>query len=95
MPGAVPLAAGVPAAGADNEEPERSADYKLLIKPWGTVYVDKQELGISPPLKRLLLSPGRHTIRIANPSFPDQIFTIDADISRPGRIEHDFNEAQR
>lgn len=64
--------------------------YKLLIKPWGTVYVDGVDRGVSPPIKRLTLAPGQHTIRIVNPSFPEHIMTVDAGAKETMIIQHDF-----
>jgi hypothetical protein len=39
------------------------------IRPWGNIIVDGQIKGISPPLTRLQLSQGHHTISITNQSF--------------------------
>ena len=83
---ATPAAAGAGAAGAV----VNGTTYKLLIKPWGTVYVDGVDRGVSPPIKRLTLAPGRHTIRIANPNFPEHSMTVDAGARESGVIEHDF-----
>ncbi|MDL2356350.1 MAG: serine/threonine-protein kinase [Pseudomonadota bacterium] len=70
--------------------------YRLAIKPWGTVYVDGRERGVSPPMKRLSLTPGKHRIRIANPNFPDVSINVDASKDRSGgTIEHDFTQAKR
>jgi hypothetical protein len=67
--------------------------YKLLIKPWGTVYVDGHDRGVSPPLKRLVLPAGQHTVRVVNPNFPDRVLRIDAGKQPAGRIVHDFSLA--
>ena len=64
--------------------------YKLVIKPWGTLYVDGVDHGVSPPVKRLTLGPGRHTIRITNPNFADHSMTVDAGSRETAIIEHDF-----
>lgn len=64
--------------------------YKLVIQPWGTVYVDGVDRGVSPPIKRLTLAPGQHTIRIVNPSFPEHIMTVDAGAKETMIIQHDF-----
>lgn len=64
--------------------------YKLVIKPWGTLYVDGVDHGVSPPVKRLTLGPGRHTIRITNPNFADHSMTVDAGLRETAVIEHDF-----
>ena len=69
-----------------------NASYQLQIKPWGVVYVDGVERGTSPPLKRLVLTPGRHTIRIAHPDYRDSILEFDsAQTTSNGKIIVDFN----
>jgi hypothetical protein len=89
-----PAAGGTPApaaaAGQAGEAVVNGTTYKLVIKPWGTVYVDGVDRGVSPPIKRLTLAPGQHTIRIANPNFPEQIMTVDAGAKETMIIEHDF-----
>jgi serine/threonine protein kinase len=69
--------------------------YKLAIKPWGTVYVNGRERGVSPPMKRLVLPAGKHKIRIVNPSFPDYSVTVDSGKNKSGAIEHDFAAAKK
>lgn len=92
--GAAP-AANLPAAPAAGGA--RSADavvngttYKLLIRPWGTVYVNGVDRGVSPPVKRLTLGPGEHTIRIVNPNFAEHVMTVTAGGAESAIIEHDF-----
>jgi hypothetical protein len=72
-----------------------SVAYKLAIKPWGTVYVDGRERGVSPPMKRLVLAPGKHKIRIVNPSFPDHLINLDSARNKSGTLEHDFTSAKK
>jgi hypothetical protein len=98
-------APAVPPAGADpvqaapaptvpNAAAPGSATYRLQIRPWGVVYVDGIDRGVSPPIKRLVLAPGRHTIRIANPHFHDRVLEVD---SKGGnaQISADFNDEPR
>ena len=62
----------------------------LAISPWGEIYVNGQKQGVSPPLRTVTLTPGRHKIEIRNTSFPSHIEMIDA---RPGgkiAIKHKF-----
>jgi len=68
--------------------------YKLQILPWGVVYVDDVDRGVSPPVKRLVLAPGRHTIRVTNPNFHDRVLEVDT-ASGDGRITVDFNTESR
>jgi len=71
-----------------------SATYRLQILPWGVVYVDGIDRGVSPPVKRLVLPPGKHTIRIANPNFRERVLEVD---TRGGNalISADFNDEPR
>ncbi|QNB00480.1 hypothetical protein [Massilia sp. Se16.2.3] len=46
--------------------------------------------GVSPPVKRLTLGPGKHTIRIVNPNFPEHVRTLTAGGQEGATIEHDF-----
>ncbi|MDB5906687.1 MAG: serine/threonine protein kinase [Massilia sp.] len=69
--------------------------YKLTIKPWGTVYVNGRERGVSPPMKRLMIPAGKQKIRIVNPSFPDYSVTVDSASNKSGTIEHDFASAKK
>ncbi|HWJ94749.1 MAG TPA: PEGA domain-containing protein, partial [Telluria sp.] len=70
----------------------QSTTYKLVVEPWGNVYVDGDERGVSPPLKRLTLAPGLHTIRIVNPNYQDHVVKVEAGKAATGRIAHDFND---
>ena len=51
--------------GADRS----SAVVRLSIRPWGQVSVNGQSRGISPPLTKLQLPAGSHTIVISNGEF--------------------------
>jgi type II secretory pathway pseudopilin PulG len=87
LPPAAPLAAqAVPNAAAPG-----SATYRLHIQPWGVVYVDGIDRGVSPPVKRLALAPGKHTIRITNPNFRDRVFEVDSRSGANGQIAANFN----
>lgn len=95
----VPPAAGAPAApgrpAANRGLPAAAgATYKLVIKPWGMVQVNGVDYGASPPLKRLILAPGQHTIRIVNPSFPEHTVTVNAVKGAASVIEMDFSEEE-
>jgi hypothetical protein len=71
-----------------------SAAYRLQIQPWGVVYVDGVDRGVSPPVKRLVLAPGRHTIRIANPNFHDRVLEVDTS-GGGGQIAINFSDEPR
>jgi hypothetical protein len=83
-------AAAAPTAAPATAPAPASATYKLVIKPWGTVYVDGVKRGISPPLKSLTLS-GQHTIRIDNPEFRSRTIVVHPGKDTVNRIEHAFH----
>lgn len=93
-----PAAAAPPPTGqalANQRLPAAAgASYKLMIKPWGMVQVDGIDRGASPPLKRLVLAPGQHTIRIVNPSFPEHTVIVNAVKGATSVIELDFTEEE-
>ena len=69
-----------------------NASYQLQIKPWGVVYVDGVDRGTSPPVRRLALTPGRHTIRITHPNYRDSVLEFDsAPTTSNGKIIVDFD----
>jgi serine/threonine protein kinase len=76
----------------DNATAKATAVFKLSIRPWANVYVDGTLKGVSPPLKRMFLSEGKHQIRLVNPSFPDHSLDIVVnDKKRLGVIDFDFS----
>ena len=85
-----PAVAAVATVVEEKPSVEETASYRLAIKPWGTVYVDGKERGVSPPLKKLALTPGKHKIRIVNPNYPDFLMDVNLSKNKSGTIEHDF-----
>ena len=67
-----------------------TASYRLAIRPWGTIFVDGAEHGVSPLLKKIALPAGKHKIRIVNPGFPDFQTEVNLARNKTGTIEHDF-----
>ncbi|MES3025911.1 MAG: protein kinase [Pseudomonadota bacterium] len=96
-PAVVPEAAPavVPEAAPAEPPAELSASYTLAIKPWGTVYVDGKERGVTPPLKRLVLSAGKHQIRVVNPNFSAFMMNVDITSKKGGTIAHDFSATRK
>ena len=63
---------------------------ELAISPWGKVFVDGQERGLSPPLRVVAIAPGSHTIVIRNAGFPPHVEQV---VVKPGeatKIKHRF-----
>lgn len=104
-PAALPPSAGAPLplplpanpanpAAVQMPPTKGSASYNLQIQPWGIVYVDGVDRGVSPPIKRLVLAPGRHTIRVANPNFNDRTLEVDT-AAGDAQIVVDFSESSQ
>jgi hypothetical protein len=66
------------------------ATVSFAISPWGEVYVDGRMRGISPPLRNVELTPGRHRIEIKNAKFPPHVVIVDAKSGGRIRIRHKF-----
>lgn len=89
-PAGLPPSAAAPGAVRHADAVVNGTTYKLLIKPWGIVYVNGVDRGVSPPVKRLTLGQGEHTIRIVNPNFAEHVMTVTAGGAESAVIEHDF-----
>ena len=88
-----PIAQATPDVGqTDADAAKANSVFRLSIRPWATVMVDGATKGVSPPLKRLLLSDGKHQIRLVNPNFPDH--TVDILVNNKkkfGVIDYEFS----
>ncbi|GAB3466786.1 hypothetical protein GCM10027321_33350 [Massilia terrae] len=87
-----PPQAAVAAPARERVAKPGTTSYKLFIKPWGRVYVNGSERGVSPPLKVLTLPPGNHTVRVVNPELGARIVKVHSINHGTGQIEVDFTE---
>jgi class 3 adenylate cyclase len=86
------LAAGVAARGMRRvaARAKQPGLVDLQITPWGEIRVDGESRGRSPPLKRMEVGPGRHTIEVRHPQHAP--ITVQVDVS-PGEqvtVQHAF-----
>lgn len=86
------LAAGLAVRGARRAaaHAKRPGTIVLAITPWGEVRADGEMKGRSPPLTRLELNPGKHTIELRHPQ--NAPLTLEVDLS-PGEeftVRHAF-----
>jgi serine/threonine-protein kinase len=79
-PATAPAAPPLPAEGV----------VQLDIAPWGEVLVNNKPYGVSPPLTRIDLPPGRYTIEVRHGDKGSVVATIDVDPARPMQIKHRF-----
>jgi hypothetical protein len=79
------------ASQASSEPTVRTATLLLAIKPWGEVYVDGKKVGITPPLKRFEVAPGRRRITITNSILPSYQLEAMLDPDQQITVMHDFS----
>jgi hypothetical protein len=87
------LAAGVTVRGLRRAtaRAKRPGSVELAITPWGEIRVDGELRGRSPPLKRLEVGPGKHTLEVRHPQHAP--ITVQVDVS-PGEevtVRHAFS----
>jgi hypothetical protein len=63
---------------------------QLAVSPWGEVEIDGAPAGIAPPLSRLDLTAGRHTVVIRNADFPPHTATVEVSADTPAVVRHRF-----
>ncbi len=77
---APPAAAAAPATGS----------VQFAISPWGAVEVDGSAVGTTPPLTRLDLSEGQHTITVRNDDAAPYTTTVQVSADKPVAVRHRF-----
>ncbi len=85
-----PAVSNNPTAAPPTTAPIATGNVSFDIKPWGNIVVDGISKGASPPLKRLALPPGPHTIEIQNPAGPAVSRTIEVVAGKSIPVRHKF-----
>ena len=80
-----------PAAAAPVAPPATGL-LQLAISPWGQVEVDGKSAGTTPPLTRLTLSEGAHTVTVRNEDFPPHTVTVQVQADKPVLVRHRFGQ---
>jgi len=68
----------------------RTGTVRLAVAPWGEVFVDGVNRGVTPPLKELALGAGSHRIEIRNPAAPSLTREIVVREGKASVIAHRF-----
>jgi len=63
---------------------------QLAISPWGHVEVNGSPAGTTPPLTRLTLPEGTHTITVRNEDFAPHTVTVEVIADKPVTVRHRF-----
>ena len=71
--------------------PPAPATLRLTIIPWGEVFVDGKSHGVSPPMRQISVSPGKHLIVVQNTSLPPHTEQVDLKPGEQLTIRHRFN----
>lgn len=84
-----------PAALAEpTREPPPAAPSRVKvavqIQPWGEVWVNGVNRGVSPPLRELSLLPGSYSIVVRNADLPPYRTTLDVKAGKPLTLRHHF-----
>ncbi len=85
-----PPIVATPTPEAPATTPLATGTVTFAIKPWGNIVVDGISKGASPPMKRLALPPGSHTIEIQNPAGPTVSRTIEVVSGKSVPVRHAF-----
>jgi len=86
LPSASPPVPSLEAPSSPIEE----ATLGFAITPWGEVYVDGNNMGVTPPLKELKIAAGKHKIEIRNAGFAPYVETIELQAGATRKIKHLF-----
>ncbi len=62
----------------------------IAVSPWGHVEVNGNPAGTAPPLSKLTLPEGRHTITLRNDAFAPHSVTIQVSPDQPVTVRHKF-----
>ncbi|HEX4944444.1 MAG TPA: PEGA domain-containing protein, partial [Usitatibacteraceae bacterium] len=60
------------------------------IQPWGEVYVNGKQSGVSPPVKSIKLAPGKYKVEIRNTTFAEHVENIEVKSRDELTIRHRF-----
>jgi serine/threonine-protein kinase len=71
--------------------PAATGTLQLAVSPWGHVEVNGTPAGATPPLTRLTLPEGTHTITLRNDDFPPFTATVQVSADKPASLRHRFS----
>jgi serine/threonine-protein kinase len=63
---------------------------QIAVSPWGQVEINGVAAGTTPPLTRLSLPTGTHTITVRNEDFPPYTTTLEVTADKPVTLRHRF-----
>ena len=82
----------LPVAAAAAPAVLATGQLQLAISPWGQIEVDGMAAGTTPPLTRLSLPEGSHTITVRNEDFAPYTTTVQVSADKPVTVRHRFGQ---
>jgi hypothetical protein len=62
----------------------------LAVAPWGEIFVNGRSRGLSPPIKKLDLPPGRYRIEVRNTTFAPHRTVVQVKSGEQVAVQHEF-----
>jgi V8-like Glu-specific endopeptidase len=62
----------------------------LAVAPWGEIFVDGRSRGLTPPIKKLELPPGRYRIEVRNTTFAPHSAVVQVKSGEQVTVQHEF-----
>jgi eukaryotic-like serine/threonine-protein kinase len=75
---------------AANMAATATATVTIAVSPWAQIDVDGNNVGTTPPLARLTLPEGRHTITLRNDDYPAHSLTVTLSTGQVFNLKHRF-----
>ena len=63
---------------------------QLVVSPWAELEVDGADGGITPPVVRLTLSEGTHTLTLRNADYAPHTVQVQVAADKPVTVRHRF-----
>jgi len=79
-----------PARNATAATAAAAATVTIAVSPWAQIDVDGNNVGTTPPLARLTLPEGRHTITLRNDDYPAHSLTVTLSPGQVFNLKHRF-----
>ena len=67
--------------------PEHGASIRVVARPWATVFVDGQEIDVTPFARPIPVRPGEHDVLLRHPSAPDEHRTVKLGAGESAMVE--------
>jgi len=83
-------ATDTPARNAPVPTAAAAATVTIAVSPWAQIDVDGNNVGTTPPLARLTLPEGRHTITLRNDDYPAHSLTVTLSPGQVFNLKHRF-----